>query len=742
MTEELYKRYRPSSFQSVLGQDDAVRCLIDMGKRKAVPHCLLFVGPSGVGKTTLARILRKKLGCGDSDFRELNAADFRGIDMVRDIRGNMSLAPISGRCRVWIVDECFAAGTLVETDFGSVPIENICVGDVVFNVGGSGCVSRVFRNRVPLDRVVKLHFSDGTTLFTTKQHEFLTEHGWVEAQCLDDIEFSILTDTCYNMGSLERRRYSHVETLRDLQKPIRGANKTEDVFQTMCLEVEGKVVWEGLDGTETETSIDTCMRLVQEGIQYEESWKASTEMLFQELCFPSVGMEKREWKDSGRVLPGVWNGDCIQKVQSEDFLWVVMCPEKQAQASRSPCCYLQRRCPQKNIRGSSSFFGFGERKENCEVVFGKDEEKESDVRSECFEKNDRDETCQWNVECMEGNSWREWEIHRIPIAVVGGTARGVEVGVCDSHGCSQKTRLWVSDELQGGFGRRDIVDGCRGRWDRPSVEKCYIARCQKDEKARRIRVDRVEVYERGNNDSSFMGVIGNCDRRRGFVEFFDLQVNGHPSYFAGGIPVHNCHQLTSDAQNGFLKLLEDTPKHVYFMLSTTDPQKLKKTIITRSTEIKLVPLARKHLDELVSSVSESEDVALSEDVRDKLVDQADGSARKVLVLLHAIIGLETEEEQLEAIAKGDHKAKAIELARALLNPRSQWSDVAKILKGVEEEPEQLRYMVLGYCRSVLLGGGKMAGRAALIMERFEGNFYDGKSASLVLACYDVVVGEK
>ena len=70
MPEELYRKYRPQSLKQIVGQDEVVRVLIDLGKRKAIPHTILFSGPSGTGKTTLARILRNKLKCSDSDFTE------------------------------------------------------------------------------------------------------------------------------------------------------------------------------------------------------------------------------------------------------------------------------------------------------------------------------------------------------------------------------------------------------------------------------------------------------------------------------------------------------------------------------------------------------------------------------------------------------------------------------------------------------------------------------------------------
>lgn len=203
------------------------------------------------------------------------------------------------------------------------------------------------------------------------------------------------------------------------------------------------------------------------------------------------------------------------------------------------------------------------------------------------------------------------------------------------------------------------------------------------------------------------------------------------------------HQLTADAQNGFLKILEDTPRHCYFMLSTTEPHRLKSTIVTRSHECKLGLLTAKHLEAVVSGVVEREGVEpLSRDVMDKLIDAADGSARKALVVLHAIIGTEGEEDRLEAIAKGDFRAQAIEIARMLLNPGTSWRQMAKVLNGVDEDVERLRYMILGYCRKVLLGGGKMEARAADVVDRFQETMYSSKLAGFALACYDIVKGEQ
>jgi DNA polymerase-3 subunit gamma/tau len=238
----------------------------------------------------------------------------------------------------------------------------------------------------------------------------------------------------------------------------------------------------------------------------------------------------------------------------------------------------------------------------------------------------------------------------------------------------------------------------------------------------------------------------NASDQRGIDMVRDVRANMNLAPMSGKTRVwvvDEAHQLTSDAQNSFLKILEDTPSHVYFMLSTTDPQKLKKTIVTRSHEVRLKSIPNKDIVDVIERVTGEEGIdSLTDDVMDKLLSAADGSARKALVILHAIIGLESEEQQLKTIAESDYQEQAITIARLLLKPSRSWKEIAEVLKGVNEDAEQLRYMVLGYCRKILLGGGKMASRAANIIDRFQDNLYDSKLAGFALACYDVVKGDE
>jgi len=196
-------------------------------------------------------------------------------------------------------------------------------------------------------------------------------------------------------------------------------------------------------------------------------------------------------------------------------------------------------------------------------------------------------------------------------------------------------------------------------------------------------------------------------------------------------------QMTPQAQDSFLKILEDTPQHVYFMLATTDPHKLKRTIITRSTELKVQALTVPQLLGLLAVVAGREGFEMSDEVADAIAAAADGSARKALVLLHQVAGIGDEDERLEAVARADAKARGDELCRTMMRPRCGWADLAKILGDADEEPETLRRMVLGYMTKVALNGkGAAVERAAWAIECFRDDVFASGLAGVVAACWE------
>ncbi len=101
----LYRKYRPKNFDEVLGQDQVVSMLKGAIKAGRVSHAYLFSGPRGTGKTSVARILAKDIGCHEYDLMEIDAASSRGIDEIRTLREGVYTMPLKGKVKVYIIDE-------------------------------------------------------------------------------------------------------------------------------------------------------------------------------------------------------------------------------------------------------------------------------------------------------------------------------------------------------------------------------------------------------------------------------------------------------------------------------------------------------------------------------------------------------------------------------------------------------------------------------------------------------------
>jgi DNA polymerase-3 subunit gamma/tau len=128
----LYRRHRPRTFADVVGQEPVVRTLRNAVERGKVHHAYLFVGSRGTGKTSMAKILASCLNCQDGptitpcgrcdsctsiasatslDVIEMDAASNNSVEDIRELRESVAYAPVSGRRKVYILDEAHMLST-------------------------------------------------------------------------------------------------------------------------------------------------------------------------------------------------------------------------------------------------------------------------------------------------------------------------------------------------------------------------------------------------------------------------------------------------------------------------------------------------------------------------------------------------------------------------------------------------------------------------------------------------------
>ena len=199
--------------------------------------------------------------------------------------------------------------------------------------------------------------------------------------------------------------------------------------------------------------------------------------------------------------------------------------------------------------------------------------------------------------------------------------------------------------------------------------------------------------------------------------------------------IDECHKMTNDAQNALLKMLEDTPPHIYFVLCTTDPQKLLKTIKGRCSTFVVKPLNERQMFKLLRSVIKAEGESLPKVVYDQITQDSFGHPRNALQILDQVLRVDPEQRLETAKRSAEEQSESIALCRALINGEG-WKSVKGILNGLkDQDPEGIRRHVMGYAQSVLLKSEN--DKAALVLEEFLEPFFNTGFPGLVYACYSV-----
>jgi DNA polymerase III gamma/tau subunit len=202
-----------------------------------------------------------------------------------------------------------------------------------------------------------------------------------------------------------------------------------------------------------------------------------------------------------------------------------------------------------------------------------------------------------------------------------------------------------------------------------------------------------------------------------------------------------CHQITGPAMEALLKLLEEPPKHVFFALCTSEPERIKpiKAIRRRCQETELRPLTRGQTKKLLERVLEKEGAKdFPVEVTRKIIGSCWGSAGQALAMLDSVIDMTSVDKAVEALENLVVSEESVtDLVKLLLDNKitgnSKWEQVRKKLEALDQDPEKVRHAILTYMGKVMIGKGmdvKLMKQMSMFMDSF---MYTGK-AGLILAC--------
>ena len=413
---------------------------------------------------------------------------------------------------------CFAPGTKVSTPTGLKAIEDVRVGDCIFNASGQDIVREVHKNEVR--SAIRLKFADGRTIISSPEHLcFTRDQGWVSAAELRPGNSVVETTTAMRL----LRERDSTEVFRRspkafLQHELLGEMADDDARR------EGVCCESGAPESQGTLETGTPVQVVSGSILSEDVTRGSQHLLQPELQFQLADDTTR---NQGKTLQ-----------------------------SRS---YSQNRCQTQSL--ASVELAYSNR---SKTPFGTNE---LDEQSRNEREGQSNYALPWHPSEMV--RWPRPGINQTPANVIRSARQTMEGRACRA-GCATPTR--VTDVLLSrSSATREEAGDRSGRRNSPHEEVAGEGR-EESSILECARVDSVEVLERGHRD------LERYRDANGALYFYDLSATRHPSFSVEGLLVHNClKSFGSKTYQTFLTLF-DQVQYKFVATATPSPNRLKELI--------------------------------------------------------------------------------------------------------------------------------------------------------------------
>lgn len=679
--QSLANKYRPQTWEDVVEQGASVEILKYQIDTNTFKNCMLFCGAAGVGKTTLARIVARAINKNKGTPIEIDAASNNGVDNVRDIITRAQQKSLDSEYKCFIVDECFAEGTLIKTINGEQRIEDILPGTFVYTADGLHQVVSSHKLQTSKSHMCKIHMSNNKTVVCTLNHLILTDFGWIPAKNLKNGDLIIYDETmCDMQNNIRHNESSETDLLWELCKKIIVSESRKTPKEIIYKNVSD--LWQRVCNVRQNNAI--LLNSMRKGAELATSQKEpSVADLYSYLCdlWQYVDRYARESDKRNLFLSLLFPIDVATSVNT---LRVRSWDGTQETSIRA--CKGNSRILCKNTPTKSG------------VVCSNDTEQ-SLFRPEYSSEDAENERIEWESSRLERETWGKWTVHRGTTNSIQCVRRFMGIGISSENESTENQSESLSYCIQ----IRPCLSfdkvGDRGGWQYAQLERATIARQQERPLSERITVDSVEIYKSTNTGEP---TGSNCDD----TYVYDLTVAGSPTYYANNVLVHNCHSISSAGWQAFLKTLEQPPAKTIFIFCTTDPQKIPATILSRVQRFNFARISFKGICDRLRYIVECEhkedaEIIVDDGAIDFIAKFADGGMRASIAYLDKCLSFNkhvTLERAIEALG-GINYDIMFKLIDSIYDGNE--SEVINIIETVYREGADLKLFLKQFTNFVL-----------------------------------------